>query len=52
LKGFDEDSVGGLVVGDHEVLVARLGANGEASRVVGVEFIDVRRVDMHDVGCR
>ncbi len=52
LKRFDEDCVGGLMVCNHEVLIARLGADGEASRVVCVEFVDVSRVDMHDVVCR
>ena len=37
------------MVGDHEVLIARMGADGEASRIIGVEFVDVSRVDMQDV---
>lgn len=40
------------MVGDHEVLIARMGADGEASCIIGVEFVDVSRVDMHDVVCR
>ena len=40
LEGIDEDGVGVAVVGDHQVLVAAVGADGEASCVVCVERAD------------
>ena len=40
LEGLDEDVVGVAVVGDHQVLVAAAGADGEASCVVCVECAD------------
>jgi len=40
LEGGLEDCVGVAVVGDHDVLVVAAGANGEATRVVGVELLD------------
>ena len=40
------------MVGDHEVLIARMGADGKASCINGVEFVDVSLVDMQDVVCR
>ena len=40
LEGLEEDDVGVAVIGDHEVLVAAVGADREASRVVGVERAD------------
>ena len=39
------------MVSNHEVLIARVGAYGEAYRIIGVEFVDVSRVDMHDIVC-
>ena len=40
LEGLDEDGVCIAVVGDHQVLVAATGADGEASCVVCVERAD------------
>ena len=40
LEGIDEDVVSVAVVGDHQVLVAAAGADGEASCVVRVERAD------------
>ena len=40
LEGFNEDAVCVAVVGDHQVLVAAVGAAGEASGVVCVERTD------------
>ena len=40
LEGLDEDGVCVSVVGDHQVLVAGAGADGEASCVVCVERAD------------
>ena len=40
LEGLDEDSVGVALVGDHQILVAAAGADGEASCVVFVERAD------------
>ena len=40
LEGLDEDGVCVVVVGDHQVLVAAAGADGEASCVVCVERAD------------
>ena len=37
LEGFDEDDVGVAMLDNHEVLVAAMGADLEAARVVGVE---------------
>ena len=40
LEGLDEDGVCVAVIGDHQVLVAAAGADGEASCVVCVELAD------------
>ena len=40
LEGLNEDGVYVAVVGDHQVLVATAGADGEASCVVCVERVD------------
>ena len=40
LEGLDEDDVCVAVVGDHQVLVAAAGADGEASCVVCLERAD------------
>ena len=40
LEGLDEDGVGVAVVGDHQVLVAAAGVDGEASCVFCVERAD------------
>ena len=40
LEGLDEDGVSVAVVGDHQVLVAAAGADGEASCVIRVERAD------------
>ena len=41
LEGIDEDGICVAVVGNHQVLVAAAGADGEASCVVCVERADV-----------
>ena len=40
LEGLDEDDVGVILIGNHEVLIAAAGADREASRVVGVVRAD------------
>ena len=40
LEGLDEDGICVAVVGDHQVLVAAAGSDGEASCVVCVERAD------------
>ena len=50
LEGGLEDCVGVAVVGDHDVLVAAAGANGEATCVVGVELLDGFHPDVDFVG--
>ena len=40
LKCRDKDGVGVYVVGNHDVLVATLGADGEPTHVIGVELTD------------
>ena len=46
LEGIDKNDVGVDVVGEHYVVIAAAGADGEAARVVGVEFAG--RFDAHD----
>ena len=40
LEGFNKDSVGVAVVGQHDVLVATARADGEAAHVICVELAD------------
>ena len=46
LEGIDENDVGVDVVGEHYVIIAAAGADGEAAHVVGVELGD--RFDADD----
>ena len=46
LKGFNQDDVAVDVLGEYDEGVAAAGADGEAARVVGVEFND--GFDAHD----
>ena len=50
LEGGLEDCIGVTVVGDHNVLVAAAGANGEATCVVCVELLDGFHPDVDFVG--
>ena len=40
LEGFDKNDVGVDVVGEHYVVIAAAGVDGEAAHVVGVELGD------------
>ena len=50
LEGGLEDGVGVAVVGDHDVLIAATGADGEASGVVCVQLFDGLDLDVDFVG--
>jgi len=49
LERLNQDDVGRLTVGDHDVLISGVGADGEASFVIGVEFVYVCSVDVYYV---
>ena len=40
LKGFNKDDVDVTMKGEHDVVVARLGSNGEPAHVISVKFTD------------
>ena len=50
LEGFDKNDVGVDVVGEHYVVVAAAGADGEAAHVVGVELGDGFNADVEFLG--
>ena len=50
LEGFDKDGLAVTVVGQHDVLVATMGAGGEESHVVRVEFADGLDGDLQFMG--
>jgi len=37
------------VVGDHDIFVTGMGADGEAACIVGVEFVNVSGIDVDNV---
>jgi len=37
------------VIGDHDIFVTGMGADGEAACVVGVEFVNVSSVDVYNI---
>lgn len=49
MERLNQDDVGRLTVGDHDVLISGVGADGEASFVIGVEFVYVCSVDVYYV---
>ena len=50
LEGFDKNDVGVDVVGEHYVVVAAAGADGEAAHVIGVELGDGFDADVEFFG--
>ena len=50
LKGLDEDGVGVVVVGEHDVLIATARADGEVAHVVSEELADRLDPNMKFVG--
>ena len=50
LEGFNKDSIGVAVVGQHDVLVATVRADGEAAHVISVELADGFNQDVEFFG--